>query len=251
MLLDINRNYFTEEDLKIRLNTKRCEIYVPDAYIDSKLFNQDGDIYDLLFMVKYRLIHADGSDISKLPLYDFHIPTMILTKPDEIKHEELDIYGSREKITTLIYYKGGEIIYGRNIIKSSIMVERFVTLLINGKIRVSYSKANDILNKVQKIHGIKLNIPQYVQHILLSEVFRSKKDLSIPARLIATASSKSDDEIVGLNMRENAAFTSTLAGVGFEDIKSMLTVADNRDDKNDTYVSNIEYAIKGRIPPKT
>jgi hypothetical protein len=249
-LLDINKNYFTEKGSKILLNTHRCEIYVPDSYLETKMLGQDGEIFDLLFIVKYRLFHTDTDDASKLPIYEFHFPSMVLTKPDEVRHDTMDIYGVKEKVTVLIYHRGGEIIYNCNIIKSSLMVERFVTLLINGKIRGSYVNSNNMLNDIQKIHNTKLNVPQYVQHILLSEVYRSRKDLSQPARIVASPLDKDDSKIRGLNMRENAAYTSTLAGVGFEDVKSMLTVADNRDDKNDKTMNSIELAIRGLRPPK-
>ena len=108
-----------------------------------------------------------------------------------------------------------------------------------------YKAANALFNRVQKIHDTKLNVHQYIQEMLLSEVYRSKKDLSIPARFVALASDDNDDKIRGLNMRENAAYTSTMAGVGFEDINSMLTVADNRDDRKIMSMNPIEKAIRG------
>src|SRR5690606_17762547 len=117
-------------------NTFKCEIYVPDYYSDVKLVLQDGEIFDLFFIAKYRLFHTENSDAAKLPVYDFNIPTMILTKPDEVYRTELDLYGSMEKFRVFVYYKNGEIIYNSNIVKNSDSVERYINLLNDGKIRV-------------------------------------------------------------------------------------------------------------------
>ena len=242
---DINKEYFRTEGTKILLNTARCEIYVPNYYFEAKLAQQDGELFDLFFIVKYRLIHKETDNVTKLPLHDFMIPTMILTKPDEVEKAELDLYGTMEKFTVFIYYKGGEIIYNTNIVKNSSSVERYVNLLNDGKIRVPYTKVNEVTNKVQKIHDVKLNVPQYIQQVVISEVYRDKNDFSKPARLVASSKDKDNSKLRGLNMRENSAFTSTFAGVGFEDIKSMLTVADNRDDKDDNSMSQIEKVIRG------
>jgi hypothetical protein len=242
---EMNQGYFKEVDTKVVLNTFRCEIYVPDYYFDVKLAVQDGEIFDLFFIAKYRLIHKDTEDVSKLPIYDFQIPTMILTRPDEVQRAELNLYGTKERFSVFVYYQGGAILYNRDIVKNSTSVERYINLLNDGKIRVPYAKVNDITNKVQKIHDVKLNVPQYIQQLVISEVYRDKNDYSKPARLVASSKDKDNDNLKGLNMRENSAFTSTLAGVGFEDVKSMLTVADNRDDKDDKSLSTIEKIIRG------
>jgi hypothetical protein len=240
-----NRLYFTEEGSKILLNAFKCEIYVPDYYFDVKLAVQDGELFDLFFIVKYRLIHKDTDDVSKLPLYDFRIPTMVLTRPDEVQRTELNLYGVQEKFAVFTYYRGGEILYNADIVKNSTSVERYINLLTDGKIRVPYIKVNDTTNKVQKIHDVKLNIPAYIQQLVISEVYRDKTDFSKPARLVASDKDTDNSKLKGLNMRENSAFTSTLAGVGFEDVRSMLTVSDNRDDADSKEMSRIESIIRG------
>jgi hypothetical protein len=242
---DQNRNYFTETPNKVILNAFKCEIYVPEYYFEVKLAVQDGELFDLFFIAKYRIIHNDTDDIAKLPIYDFRIPTMVLTRPDEVQKAEFDLYGIKERFSVFTYYKGGEIIFNRGIVKNSTSVERYINLLNDGKIRVPYAKVNDTTNKVQKIHDVKLNVPQYIQQLVISDVYRDKDNYAKPARLVATDTDSNNDGLKGLSMRENAAFTSTIAGVGFEDVKSMLTVADNRDDKNVKTFSTIEKVIRG------
>lgn len=243
-MLEKNRPYFRPEGSKVILETFKCEIYVPDYYFDVKLAVQDGEIFDLFFIAKYRLFHKDTDDISKLPLYDFKVPTMILTRPDEVRRDEMNLFGVKERFTIFVYYRGGEILYNSDIVRNATSAERYVNLLIDGKIRIPYAKVNDTTNKMQKIHG-KLNVPQYTQQLLISNIYRDKNDLSRSARFVAKPGDTDGSNIRGLNMRENSAFTSTLAGVGFEDVKSMLTVADNRDDSTDSSLSRIEKVIKG------
>lgn len=240
-----NAVYFKEQDVKILLNTYQCDIYVPQYYFDVKLAVQDGDLFDLFFIVKYRLFHKETNDVSKIPVYDFMIPSMFLTRPDEVQTAEMDLYGTVEKFSIFTYYINGEIMHNRDIVKNSTSVERYINLLNDGKIRVPYGKVNEITNKVQKSHDVKLNVPQPIQQLVISEVYRDKNDLSIPARLVASSKDKDNDKLRGVNMRENSAFTSTFAGVGFEDVRSMLTVADNRDDKESTEFSTIEKIVRG------
>lgn len=247
MTYDENERYFVAKGSKIILDAPRCEIYVPDQYFDAKLAVQDGEIFDLFFIAKYRIIHEGVEDVSKLPLYDFSIPTMLLTRPDEIKRMDMNLNGNNERFTVFVYYRGAELIYNTDIVKNPTSVERFVTQWTEGKIRLNYgSEVNDAVNKVQKIHDSKLNVHQSVQQIVSSAVYRSTADLSISARFVAKAEQDNSRIIRGINMRESSAFTSTLAGVGFEDVKSMLTVADNRDDrKNPEPMTMIEKVIKG------
>jgi len=240
----LDKNYFKQDGSSIILDTFKCEIFVPDAYFDSKLAVQDGEIYNLFFIVKYKLYHSEN-DSGRKNYGDFLFPSIVTTKPDDVRVEELDIYGDMERFHVFTYYKGSPIINNRFIVKSSIMVERFVNLRNDGKIRVFYGKLPEIENKVQKIHDTKLGVPQYIQQLTISEVYRDSTDYSRPARLVMTSSDKDNTKVKALNMRENSAFTSTLAGINFEDVKAMLTVADNRDDKDSKVISPIEKVIKG------
>ena len=239
----LDKEYFKKVDSTILLDTYKCEIYVPDAYFDSRLAVQDGELYSLFFILKYKLFHSANAEPKNFG--EFLFPSIATTRPDDIHTTEIDLYGELEKFHVFTYYKGSPIINNRHIVKSSIMVERFVNLRNDGKIRVNYSKVPDVENKAQKIHDTKLNVPQYIQQLTISEVYRDKADYSKPARLIMGASDKDNSKVKALNMRENSAFTSTLAGVSFEDVKSMLTVADNRDDAANKEISPIEKVIKG------
>ena len=240
----LDKQYFEQTESSILLNTYKCEIFVPESYFESKLAVQDGEIYNLFFIVKYKLYHSEN-DSGQKNYGDFLFPSIVTTKPDSVDSAELDIYGEMEKFRVFTYYKGSPILNNRFIVKTSIMVERFVSLRNDGKIRAFYGKIPDIENKVQKIHDTKLGIPQYIQQLTISEVYRDRNDYSRPSRLVLTSQDRDNSKIKALNMRENSAFTSTLAGIGFEDVKSMLTVADNRDDRNVKTISPIEKVIKG------
>jgi hypothetical protein len=240
----LDKGYFKQVDSSILLDTHKCEIFVPDSYFDSRLAVQDGEIYNLFFIVKYKLYHSD-KDAGSKNYGDFLFPSIVSTKPDDIRTVEMDLYGELEKFHVFTYYKGSPIMNNRHIVKTSIMVERFVSLRNDGKIRAPYWKIPDVENKVQKIHDTKVNVPQYIEQLTISEVYRDKNDYSKPARLLMTTADRDNSKVKALNMRENSAFTSTLAGVSFEDVKSMLTVADNRDDKDSKDVSAIEKVIKG------
>jgi hypothetical protein len=242
---DILKTFFKKEDSTIVVTTYKCEIFVPKSYFEAKLAVQDGELYDLFFILKFKLYHDEKSEGKSMEVNDFFFPTMMPTKPDETYTTELDLFGGKEKFEVFVYYKGSPIIYNTGIVKNSILVERYVQLLNDGKIRALYRLIDDITNKSQKIHDVKLNVPRYIQQLIISEVYRDAKDYSRPARLVAKADDMDNSKVKGLNMRENSAFTSTLAGVSFEDIKSMLVVADNRDDKDSKDVSSIEKVIKG------
>jgi hypothetical protein len=240
----LDKSYFKKVNSSIILDAYKCEVFVPDSYFESRLAVQDGEIYNLFFILKYKLYHTDKDSGSK-NYGDFLFPSIVTTKPDDIHTVELDLYGELEKFHVFTYYKGSPIMNNSLIVKTSIMVERFVNLRNDGKIRAFYGKIPDIENKVQKIHDTKVNVPQYIEHLTISEVYRDKTDYSKPARIIMTTGDKDNSKVKALNMRENSAFTSTLAGVSFEDVKSMLTVADNRNDKNSKEIGPIEKVIKG------
>lgn len=240
----LDRTYFKKVDTTIFLETYKCEIYVPDSYFESRLAVQDGEMYNLFFILKYKLYHSEKDSESK-NFGEFLFPSMATTKPDDVRTAELDIYGELEKFRIFTYYKGSPILNNSMIVQTSVMVERFVSLRNDGKIRAPYWKVPDIENKIQKVHSTKVNVPQYIEQLSISEVYRDKNDYSKPARLIMTTKDRDNAKVKALNMRENSAFTSTLAGVSFEDVKSMLTVADNRDDKQSTTLSPIERVIKG------
>lgn len=240
----LDKQYFKQDGSSILLDTYKCEIFVPESYFESKLAVQDGEIYNLFFIVKYKLYHSEN-DSGKKDYGDFLFPSIVTTRPDDVSTTDLDLYGEMEKFKVFTYYKGSPIVHNRHIVKTSIMVERFVSLRNDGKIRAPYGKLPEIENKVQKIHDTKLGVPQYIQHLTISEVYRDKNDYSRPARMVVTSKDTDNSKIKALNIRENSAFTSTLAAISFEDIKFMLTVSDNRDDKNVKSISPIEKVIKG------
>jgi len=251
MSMKRNADCFKQEGNKIYLNYPKMEIYVPEQYFDSKLAIQDGELIDLFFLLKYRLFNDVDSKASSLPLFNFKSPVMYLTKPDEIYNQTMDIFNKEEKFTVLVYYKGAEVIVNTEIVKSVDILEKTHLLMFDGKIRVDYASANTISNLSQYLNGNTIGVPQYIQQLAISEVYRDATDYSRPARLIASSTKNNDNKIRPLNQRENAAFTSTLAGVSFEDPKSMITVADNRADRGvKTPMSAIERAIRGIKPDK-
>ena len=95
-------------------------------------------------------------------------------------------------------------------------------------------------------NGVSLGVPAVTMEMVISEIYRSKNDLSKPFRFAIGKNPKlSQLDYKAINIKQIPSFSSTFASVTFEDINYSLVSSINRTkyEKEETY-SPIEETIK-------
>ena len=117
------------------------------------------------------------------------------------------------------------------IVKDADNVEGYLDFIMKGKMphNIKYSDSIDIWIKNQKMNGTRLGVPSTELEMILAVYYRYKNDPTKKfATVIGADKSVSEYDYVMKNTRQICQYTSTYAGITFEDIDSMITTSLNR-----------------------
>jgi hypothetical protein len=232
-----------EKDGKLIYTGFHMIAYVPEYYFENGMAEEVGDLTTIfgIFDTKHFISENDTKGTGLIP---FEFPSFFYTSPDEVTREELTLYNTPEKFRLFHYYNGGVVFNNTHIIQDINNVGKFITLLNEGKLTTDYARMASLFVYNKDINKQNLNVPAFMEEAVISEVYRDANNLSVPARFVAKVEGKNN--IVGLNIRNKTGQTSTFSGLTFEDINSMMVIADNRSSKGvKDAPSVIENIIKG------
>ncbi len=167
---------------------------------------------------------------TSIKTYTLGIPMMITSKPSEIDTREVQFTrsGPRRKCIVLTFYKNDIFMTTQDCIKDANNAMIVLGRIEGGKLdHVSPEEALGILQDVQSLNKVNLRISTEAEEIFIAERYRDGNNIEQKARFNDRANS---DNLVSLNMRQEAMKSTTYQAITHEDINTSLIVSANRDD---------------------
>ena len=222
--------YFIKKDESLLLNIDYMEAYIPDSLFKKGLNEELGDRFSLLGIFNFRV--GKGPDKLESKIHTFKFPSMITTSPSSMEEEEFELTegSGSQKYKILKYYKGNKVLESLFVIADIGNVEKYINLLINGNLPNTI-KYTDLLNLFLQniiVNKQSLGISALVLSAVISEVYRYKKDLSIPLRKIIAKGKCGELDYFAANARTIAANNGTFSALTFEDQDTMLVTSANK-----------------------
>jgi len=140
---------------------------------------------------------------------------------------------------------GDEFIKNMNYVKELDSVTKFTNSMMWGKLpsTIDYGNVLNILHNNLSLNDMHLGTPSVIDEIILSELYRDKKNLTKPFRHSYDGSNGLDYKMVSI--KTIPQLTSTFAGIMFEDInKQLLSAVVNADKKLVEKETPLEKLVK-------
>lgn len=218
--------YFKKDERNITFTGVYMEAYIPTLFFDKGLAELIGEHFNTLGMFTVKIFKdQDG----KFPIGDFkllNVPMELTTYPSGGFEEnvEVNMTGVVEKCTVLKYYTDD--VFMRSIIPCSTSVfTGIIQLLLQGKFPsvIPYDKVLDVWEKSFEVNQAYIDIPDLIKEIVVSQIYRSKKDISIPFGKVVGRNPKTNMlDYMTVNPRELSISNSNFTGIIFEDMEQML-----------------------------
>lgn len=227
----------------------KMELFVPDDFFKSGLAEEVGQSFYIFGALKALHYINKDDDRSKALSSTLCYPLKFYTVPDEISQEKLDIGQGEQKYTVLTYYNNAVLFTSSEIIQNPDNVSALVTMLTAGRLDiVEYDMIPKMIQLCKYYNGVNFGVPAMYEEVIVADYYRDPKNVTRPARFYANDKNTKDFYARGIGQREKASFTSTFSGITFEDITSMVTMADNakREGRKEV-VSDVEKVSLGLI----
>lgn len=217
------------------LNCPYAEFYIPREYVDNDLASDNGEYYSSLGVFYLRTFSSMDKP-NELEI--LKLPDMIDFFPHEKENRKMTINDVEESFIVLKFFKG-ERIMRTKITCSSAMPEKFLDIILKGKIpsSIPYDKILDLFIKTFDDNKVKLPAPVIILEMIISEVYRYKGD---NAKKYGQVLAKDFDpkkkqlDYTTANIRSICKANSSFAGISFENLDEMLTSAINNNMYNRT-----------------
>lgn len=247
MAIDITKVFVDNGKGYIAVNVPYIEIYIPMSFFGKTgaLATDNGDtittigslpvgIFENGKFKEYRTLQL--GEMINLFVYDSDTRQMQL--PGQLAEEPVRI---------LKYFKGDEVMQNY-IVQDSLNCQRFLELELKGKLpnTLPYDKIPEIWDKNLVTNKTGLGIPAVNRELIISVQYRDNKQPSrtFAQRLNSDPKATMFDYVVA-NIRETCRYTSTFAGMTYEDFDSMVTSSLKRTkDHQEEPESPLEKIIK-------
>ena len=232
---------FREKDNVIYVDTFAIEVYLPYDYLDKEY--RGISYYQLIgtkvqfFGVGNMKFFKDQKELDNpltVPIQTLGIPMILSSEPSEIDTREVTFIkgGKSRKCIVLRYYKNNMFLTETNAIKRNENDMIMMARLEGGKLdHTTPEEAFNILSDAQKMNGVSFRIPPEELEIFVSERYRTGDESGNTQRLRMSDADEEDidmDDIVSLNMRQEAMKTNTYQAITHEDINTALISSVNR-----------------------
>lgn len=242
--------YFADKDEKLIFTGGYMEIYIPDSLFTSGIATVIGEKVETMGLFNFRVMNKATDKRESSPVKTFKFPSKMITKPNVIETETLElIKGSgEEKYYVLKYFNGDVVMTSTNAIATVDNVETFIKMLNDGKIpsTIPYDNLLPLMIKNLEINSVNLQVSATLMSCIISELYRSKKNIAKPFRQeIGKSRDVSVFAYTNVNNRTVCSMNSTFSALTFEDIDSMITssINKNRYGRNQAYTP-VEELIK-------
>lgn len=246
-----SKKFFKEQGDTIIFTGVYMEGYIPMSFFDSDIAVEYGGerIETMgLFNVKFFSDTEGKNQIGGLET--INIPTTINIYPSSTKVEDISfVAGSEPEKYRVVQFYTGDVFTDLDIVKNNKNAERFLKILEAGKLprTLRYRDVFDIWTKNMEINGVYMpDVPSANREAIVAELYRYDKQ---PADTFASHIGKdpkmSQYAYIPVNARTLTKYSSTFAGVTFEDFDTMVTngININRSGRKEN-ASPIEEIIK-------
>ena len=218
---------FTEKDEQLVFTGNYCEVYIPRFYFENGIAQQLGSKVETMGLFNFK-VFSDEKKKDNTMTHTFEFPSPILMAPSSISFQTLKVVDDvdEDAFAILKFYKNDVFISNLCVTQSSDNCEKFLKLLNGGKLpnTILYNKLLSVWFSNLDINKVNLSVPAAVMELIISEVYRDKKDLSRPFRFKAGGPGKvSMYDYKTANLKDISNFNSTFTAVTFEDIDFALT----------------------------
>ena len=239
---------FKKTDQDIIFTGNYMEVYIPNFYIEKNMAEIIGDHFRTFGLLNFRTF-ADIDGEKPLKLWLFNLPVEIYTYPSGGYDEKtLDLLGVGEEKYYIAKYYNGDILCKSKLVASKLSFRSFLEILMAGKLppTIPYDKVMDIWQKNFLLTDVNFAIPDVIKEIVISQIYRSKKDPSIPfAYVIGRNPNTSPYDYITASPREIVKNSSTYAGLSFEDFNQMAIAGINNNKTNkEEKASPMEAVLK-------
>ena len=232
-------NEFIVSGENIIVNAPYAEAYIPEelfksiekeSQINSAVAFMDGDAVTTVGIFNMRFFPSEEtSQRDKVPLRTFNYPSPITTYPDDVVKMSLTLGDAEESVYYVLKYTRGSIMMPVNNPKDSGNCEKFLNMMMRGKIpnSIPYSQILEIWNKNFNINGIAPGVPSVILQAIIAEQARCKDDPTQPFRKEIGKGKAGEHDYTFANVRTVASYTSVFNALTFEDMSQMLTTSIN------------------------
>lgn len=231
-------NEFTKDGDNIYINTVYAEVYIPmdlfgEPDKEATVASQYGNAIRTIGIFNMRFFDSDSKKREDVKLKTFNYPNTIDTYPSDYETAELEINNIKDKYMILKYYKG-DILMKTFIKQDSSNCERFLNMLIKGKIptTIDYTNIFKIWLKNFQINNVNPGVPAVTMQVIISEMYRNKKNPLQQFRKIAGKGNVNMFDYLAFNMNEVSSYTSVLSALTFERFSDKLTTSLNMTREN-------------------
>lgn len=189
--------------LKFNETGKTFIFYVPEKYFTTKDALIVGEYVNLLGILNYEIIDdKTGKSVIGMKLFNF--PTVFLCRPSTIeKQKALQLNKNSEPMDyrVLKFKKDDEVVTSVKVPEDISNVESFYNLLMRGNLpnTIPYNELQNIVNENMKLNGYSYGITLQLIGVLISELYRSSRNVDIPYRL---SGSKDQLDYTAIDIRQ-------------------------------------------------
>lgn len=222
---------------KAYVDAYAMEYYIPHHMIDKmyrgyKYYELAGTKVKFFGVGNMRFFSSEKEmeDPFSIKVHTLGIPMMLTCEPDTIEVRDIKFTkgGKPRKSVVLTFYRGSVFVDNLNLLQNGNNIMVLMTLIESGKLdNVLPDEAAEIFRDVQVMNKAKLRIPPEEEEIMISERYRDATNHMKKARYHEGKFS-SPDEIVSLNMRQEAMKSTTYQAITHEDINTSLISSVNR-----------------------
>lgn len=241
-------SFFREKGEQLLFDGVMCEVYIPMYYFNNNLAEKHGNVIKTFGLFNFKVFSKEDNK-EKVELHLFKFASPIHMTPTNMEKMSLDLYGNGEDdYMVLKFFKGDLFINSLCIAKNADDVLKFITIITAGKLpsNIPYDKVLEIWLNNLSINDTKLGVSSTILELVISEVYRDKKDLGLPFRYRAGGKNKvSMLDYKAVNLKTIANYNSTFTSVTFEDPDYALTTSINKLRYNEKETTSpIEKVIK-------
>lgn len=232
---------FREKDNVVYVDCYAIELYLPYDYLDKEYrgipyYTVIGTKVQYFGVGNMKFFNSQKEMENPLsvPIQTLGVPMILITEPSDIDTRDVVFTkgGKSRKCIVLTYYKDDQFLCDMNAIKRNECDMILMSRLEGGKLdHTTPEEAFNILNDSQRMNGVSLRVPPEELEIFVSERYRMGTEDGGSQRLRMADSDETDvdmDDIVSLNMRQEAMNTTTYQALTHEDINSALISSVNR-----------------------
>ena len=221
------------------LNTAYAEFFIPMDYFTDGHAEDFKDAVKTIGIFQF-IVYPDGkkgtSDGLRVETKNPNLHTMLLPSTITLtvnnSHDEEAILsdGIKRKYKVLEYIKGEEICSSYMVENSDNTIE-YLNMIMDGKLpdTIPYSQGLALLMTNTALNNVHFPVSAVTMEIMLTMVYRNKANLEETfSKVIGKNPNVSQYDYYVASVREVCQYTSTLTGLTFEDIDTMITTSLNR-----------------------